>query len=243
MIGRWHNSKESSRKMAGEALTSDCAAVQAKFSSYLDGAVSGVEMGIISRHLKLCRTCDKEFLVWRELQQALGSLGPEHPPQRLQAQLRTALAEERERGTHLPVFTRALSLWRSSLAPLALRFSGGLAATIILTAGLSWAFAVSGTVQANDDGMAHLVAPHYMYSEVPPEPITTHRDVPIVVDALVDSTGRVYYYRILEGPVDPGVNVRVENNLLSSVFQPATVFGVPVRGHVVITYTGVLVKG
>jgi hypothetical protein len=27
------------------------------------------------------------------------------------------------------------------------------------------------------------------------------------------------------------------------VFKPATVFGVPVRGHVVVTFTGVSVKG
>jgi hypothetical protein len=98
-------------------------------------------------------------------------------------------------------------------------------------------------VQANDDAMAHLVAPHYMYSQVPPEPINTQRDMPIVVDAMVDSSGRVYRYTILEGPKDAEVNVRIENNLLSSVFKPATVFGVPVRGHVVMTYTGVSVKG
>ena len=98
-------------------------------------------------------------------------------------------------------------------------------------------------VFANDDAMAHLVAPRYLYSQVPPEPISTKRDVPIVVDAMVDSSGRVYSYTILEGSTDSEVIVRVENNLLSSVFAPATVFGVPVRGHVVITYTGVSVRG
>jgi hypothetical protein len=82
-----------------------------------------------------------------------------------------------------------------------------------------------------------------MYSEVPPQQISTKRDVPIIVDAMVDSSGRVYRYTILEGPTDREVNIRVENNLLTSVFTPATVFGVPVRGHVVITYTGVSVRG
>lgn len=98
-------------------------------------------------------------------------------------------------------------------------------------------------VQANDDAMAHLVAPRYLYSQVPPEPIETRRDVPIVVEALVDNKGRVYDYAILAGPRDAEVKVRVENNLLGSVFKPATVFGVPVRGHVVMTYTGVSVRG
>ncbi len=242
---RWrrHNSEEPSRQTTVGASSQPCAAIQAEFSAYLDGAVSGVEMGLISRHLRQCSRCDVEFEVWRELQQSLGSLRPEPPPARLQAWLRTALAEERRRGAHLPPLARSLYWWRRSVAPFALRLAGGLAATILLTAGLSWVFAVPSTVQANDDAMAHLVPPRYLYSATPPQPITTRTGVPIVVEALVDNHGRVYSYRILEGPNDPEVNLRVENNLLSSVFKPATVFGVPVRGDVVMTYSGVLVKG
>jgi hypothetical protein len=221
----------------------ECAAVRSGFSGYLDGAVSGVEMAAISRHLRDCDDCAKDFNVWREVQRSLGELGPQLPPARLQARLRAAIAAERERGAHLPFFQRALLLWRSSIAPLALRLSGGFAVAVVLAGGLFWMFGAPVDVQANDDAMAHLVAPRYMYSQVPPEPINTKRDVPIVVDAMVDSSGRVYRYTILEGPTDNEVVVRVENNLLSSVFAPATVFGVPVRGHVVITYTGVSVRG
>lgn len=227
----------------GESNLGVCAGVRSEFSSYLDGAVSGVEMAAISEHLEQCSECAKDFHVWREVQRSLGELGPEHPPARLQARLRAAIAAERERGAHLPLPQRALLLWKRTLAPLALRLSGGLAFTVMLAGGLSWIFGSPITVQANDDAMTHLVAPHYMYSEVPPEPIETERDVPIVVDAMVDSSGRVYRYTVLAGPTDPRVQVRVENNLLSSVFQPATVFGVPVRGHVVLTYTGVSVRG
>ena len=226
-----------------DAPIDDCASVRSGFSGYLDGVVSGVEMAAISRHLRDCDDCAKDFNVWREVQRSLGELGPQLPPARLQARLRAAIAAERERGAHLPFFQRALLLWRSSIAPLALRLSGGFAVAVVLAGGLFWMFGAPVDVQANDDAMAHLVAPRYIYSQVPPEPINTKRDVPIVVDAMVDSSGRVYRYTILEGPTDNEVVVRVENNLLSSVFAPATVFGVPVRGHVVITYTGVSVRG
>ena len=220
-----------------------CSGVQAEFSAYLDGAVSGVEMAVISSHLKDCEDCAQDFKVWRQVQQSLGELGPQTPPARLQTRLRAAIAAERERGAHLPFYQRALLIWKTSMAPLALRLSGGFAATLVLAGGLVWAFGAPITVQANDDAMANLVAPHYMYSQVPPEPISTLRDVPIVVDAMVDSSGRVYRYTILEGPSDNDVKVRVENNLLSSIFTPATVFGVPVKGHVVMTYTGISVRG
>jgi hypothetical protein len=217
--------------------------VRSAFSAYLDGAISGLEMASISGHLESCSECSTDFNVWREVQRSLGDLGPAQPPARLQTRLRAAIAMERERGAHLPFPQRALLLWKSSIAPLALRVSGGLAAAIMLAGGLSWMFGAPIVVQANDDAMAHLVAPHYLYSQVPPEPINTQRDVPIVVEAMVDSTGRVYDYSILEGPHDQQVRVRVENNLLGCVFKPATVFGVPVRGHVVMTYTGVSVRG
>ncbi len=228
---------------AAEVPVAECSAVRSGFSAYLDGAVSGIEMAAISRHLKDCDDCAKDFNVWRQVQRSLGDLGPQAPPARLQARLRAAIAAERERGAHLPFFQRMLLIWRSSIAPLALRLSGGLAMSVVLAGGLFWMFGAPMAVLANDDAMAHLVAPHYLYSQVPPEPISTKRDVPIVVDAMVDSSGRVYSYTILEGSTDSAVIVRVENNLLSSVFAPATVFGVPVRGHVVITYTGVSVRG
>jgi len=226
-----------------EEIRSECAAVRCEFSAYLDGAVSGVEMSIISAHLKECRECAKDFSVWRDVQRSLVELGPARAPMGLQARLRATLAAERERGAHLPLHNRMLLLWRTSCAPFALQIGGGLAAAAILAGGLSWMFGAPIPVQANDDGMAHLVGPRYVGSNMPMEPITTRVDVPVVVEAMVDSDGRVYDYTFLEGPKDPAVRVRVENNLLGSVFQPATVFGVPVRGHLVVTYTGILVRG
>jgi hypothetical protein len=133
--------------------------------------------------------------------------------------------------------------WGRTLAPLALRFSGALAVALLLAGSLGWLFSAPIAVQANDDRMANFVGPHYLYSQVLPQPIITHRDVPIVVEAKVDTAGRVYDYAILEGPTDQKVRISLEQNLLASVFRPATVFGVPVRGHVVLTFTGVSVQG
>ena len=237
---------ENSRE-ARKAPDTDCSALRSKFSAYLDGALTGVEMAALSAHLEGCEACAADFEAWRSIQRCLGELGPAKVPERLQSRLQQAIAAERERGSYLPAHQRALLLWKISIAPMALRLSGGLAAALMLAGGLSLMFGAPIAVQANDDGLAHLVAPQYLYSQVPPEPIKTYRDVPIVVEAMVDSKGRVYDYSILNGPNDvkqsAQLRTRIENNLLSSVFRPATVFGVPVRGHVVLTYTGVSVRG
>ena len=218
-----------------------CDTVRRGFSAYLDGALSGVEMAALSGHMESCNGCAEEFTAWRHIQSALAELGPAQPPPRLQARLRAAIAQERELGSYLPWMQRALRTWSATLAPVALRVSGGLAAAVVIAASLGWVF--GAPIQANDDRLAHLVAPRYLYSQVPPQPIAAGRDVPIVVEALVDTEGRVYDYEILAGPTDRAVQVRMQQNLLASVFKPATVFGVPVRGHVVLTYMGLSVRG
>ncbi|HEY5382676.1 MAG TPA: anti-sigma factor [Acidobacteriaceae bacterium] len=221
----------------------ECQTVQAAFSSYLDGAMSGLEMGRMAEHLDVCRGCAAEFRAWRKVQTALGELGPAKAPRRLQAQLRMAMAAERARGSYLSISGRVVRVWKTSVAPLALQGAGGLVAAMLLAGGLFRLFAPGIAVQANDDDLAHLIAPHYLYSQVPPQPIQTGHEVPILVEAKVDTRGRVYDYVILDGPSDREVRLRVEQNLLSSVFQPATVFGVPVDGQVMLTYTGVSVEG
>jgi len=222
-----------------------CEQVRLEFDAYLDSAMSGVEMQAMAGHLEACVPCAREFDELRLLQQYLSGLGTATAPDRLQQQLCETLAVERERGTHLAWQGRILLSWKSWLAPLVLRVSGGLAAALVLAGGLGWLFAAPlvSSVQANDENMAHLVAPHYLYSEVPAQPIDTHRDVPVVVEAQVDAQGRVYDYRIVAGPEDPAVKMKVEENLLASVYKPATAFGVPVRGQVVVTYAGVVVRG
>lgn len=222
---------------------SGCLEAQAAFSSYLDGALSGVEMGRVADHLADCAPCSTEFDAWRAMQTALVDLGPAKPPMRLQERLRAALDIERDHGRHLPLFERVGLIWRTSVAPLAVQTAGGMLAAVLLLAGLFRLFGPGLEVQANDDGLAHLIAPRYLYSDVPPMAVETGRDVPVLIEAKVDTRGRVYDYTIIDGPNNPLVRSQVEQNLLSSVFTPATVFGVPVDGHVMLTYTGVSVRG
>ena len=162
----------------------------------------------------------------------------------LQAQLRDALAGERQHQRYLSPVQRVAAFCQRTLLPAGLRVGAGLAAAVVLMGGVAWFVGGAVPVQANDDRLAHLNPPRYLYSQDTPEPITTgSRFVAVLVEADVDANGRVYDYRLLEGPHDAATRVRIESNLLDSVFKPATVFGVPVPGHAVITYTAVTVRG
>jgi len=96
-------------------------------------------------------------------------------------------------------------------------------------------------VQANDEPLGALTAPHLLYSTATADSILTGADNPIIVEASVDERGRVYDYKIVSGAADFAVRSQVANQLLSSIFQPASAFGVPVRGRVVVTFAGISV--
>lgn len=223
-----------------------CREVKAKFSPYLDGAMTGGAMASMAAHLAECADCGKEFAELRGIQSVLGSMGPAKAPAGLQARLRSALAAEREKNTHLSWYQRGWLLWERTLRFPVMRGATGTAAALLLIGGVVTAVELAGVptaVQANDEALGAVTAPHYLYSEVPPQPIEFGRELPVVVEAMIDSSGRVYDYTILSGPTDESVERRLQANLLVSRFQPATVFGQPVPGHLVMTFTGVAVRG
>lgn len=223
-----------------------CREVKAKFSPYLDGAMSGGAMASMARHLSECTDCKTEFADLRGIQTVLGSMGPAKTPAGLQARLRSAIAAEREKNTHLSWMQRVGLVWNRSLRFPVMRGATGAAAALLLIGGVVASVEMAGVptaVQANDEALGAVTAPHYLYSEVPPQPIEFGRELPVVVEAMIDSNGRVYDYTILSGPTDESVERRLQANLLVSRFQPATVFGQPVPGHVVMTFTGVAVRG
>lgn len=96
---------------------------------------------------------------------------------------------------------------------------------------------------ANDEPLGAMTSPHYLYSATSPQAIITARDSVIVVEAYVNADGRVYDYNIVSGPETAAIQSQIVDQLLLSVFEPARVFGSPVRGRVVLTFSGISVRG
>jgi hypothetical protein len=66
----------------------------------------------------------------------------------------------------------------------------------------------------------------------------------VVLEAVVDRNGRVQDYRVLSSP--DGVNVvdqQIKNMLIFTIFRPATSFGRPTTGRVVLSFSNIDVKG
>jgi anti-sigma factor RsiW len=192
-----------------------------------------------------CDSCARELAAWRATQEAISALGPARAPADLGLRLRVAIS--RERARHNSRLLDRLSLaWENAVRPMLLQVTGGLVGSVALMGGTALLLGVAAAPQqvlANDEPLGAITAPHYLYSTASPGAIVSGHDTTIIVEASVDSRGRVYDYTIVSGPQDEAVRTQVANQLLGSVYQPASAFGVPVRGRVVVTFAGISVHG
>jgi hypothetical protein len=232
-----------------------CAAIQARFSEYLDGAISGHEMLEISRHIEGfedhgsripgCPNCGRELTAWRTTQNAVSVLRPAKAPADLPLKLRIAISREYARRNSR-LLDRLSLAWENVVRPLVVQVSAGFAGSVVLVGSIILLLGVVAAPQpvlANDEPLGAITAPHYLYSTVSPEAIVTRHDSVILVEALVDTAGRVYDYNIVSGPQSEVVRSQIASQLLGSVFQPASAFGVPVRGRILMTFAGISVRG
>lgn len=221
-----------------------CKSVRAQFSAYLDGNLTGVVMRKMADHLGACSECAGEFGVWRQMQQSLAALGPIRPPADLGLRIRVALSQEQARSPRNRLAIWKVR-WQNSVAPLLLQASAGLASAVVLIGAMAFligAFAAPETAAARDEPIGMASSPHFLYSGTDVG-TASRRGNPVTVEVFVDQQGRVYDYDIVSGPSDEATRAYLETLLLTSVFQPATTYGQPVRGVALLTFSRVSVQG
>lgn len=224
---------------------STCSRMQRQFSHYLDGDVPGKDMLALTEHLRSCADCTAEFATWRRSQSLVSALGPTKPPADLALRLRVAISQESLR-TPRERLGRFQVRWENSFRPFLFRAAAGLACALLLvgSAGmLVGSIASPDSVEAQDQPLVGSSAPHLLYSSFQADDAVGRRDDPIVLQVFVDGRGRAYDYKVLSGQVDEQTRASLDNLLLFSVFSPARFFDQPVRGSVVMSFSGVNVRG
>ena len=233
------------------SLTIGCPAARTSFAEYLDGRLTGREMQQVTLHLENCTHCAREFEAERSMLRALATLGPvsgeAKEPENLVLRIRVAISQERAQRRRSKLVDLHLA-WRNTVGPFLLQLSAGFASAVLLlgtVAVLVGMFAHPEHASAQDEPLGMATAPRFLYHSgaTPDTDQIGTTNGPVVVEAYVNGSGRVYDYRIVTGPTDPQTRAEVENLLLFSVFEPARSFGQPVRGLAVLSFSGVSVHG
>ena len=222
-----------------------CAHFREQFSEYLDGAVTGAVMHEIAGHLEVCSGCAAEFAEWRNAQSLISSIGPAKAPADLSLRLRVALSQE-SANTVEEKIARGRVRWENTFLPLVWRATAGFASTVALLGGVALLigmFASPEPLLARDEPLGKVSSPRFLYPSVEPAGGVAEGSNPVVVLAFVNGEGRVYDYKIISGNADPKTRSQLEDSLVFSVFAPAQVFGQPVPGTVLRSFSRVPVRG
>lgn len=222
-----------------------CAQVRPLFSPYLDGAVTGRQMRDLSRHLETCSACQQQYVSMRQTQQLLARVGPRKAPPDLALKLRVAISQEaaRSRRRQLDgVLTRLQNVVDVFMVPA----TAGLAATVVIFVVLM-GFLAPLQADHSDVPLMLYTAPRLQQSAFGTA-LDSINDDSLVIEAYVDSNGRVQDYRILsDSKADNALLSQVKKNMLIfttfTTFRPATSMGRPTTGRAVLSFSRVSVKG
>src|SRR5215831_6104586 len=219
----------------------NCRKARPLFSSYLDGAVSGVEMHEVSRHLDQCETCKTEYGQLETTRILLSSVGHKQAPPDLAVRIRITLASARTRTWRNSLRGRMVRL-QNALDAFMLPATAGMATAMVFFAGLIGFFVPPVSANPGDDAPAIFDTPPRLESSAFADS-GLDLDPSILIEPDIDATGSVQDYRIISGRDDAQVREQLNRALLMIRFAPAQSAGHPVPGKAIISFAHIHVKG
>lgn len=212
-----------------------CEKVQSWISADPDGNVSGERAEVVARHLAGCRQCAMRSKEMARLRTALRSLPQAAPPRQLTTRLRVIASHERaRRSEHVTWWVRlanGFALFADNLMrPLALPFAGGLLSALclfgMLMPSLLFQYSLHNDVPTGFYTEASL-------AEIPP---LGFADDETVIELTINQKGQITDYSVPSGKLDPALEAKVANLVMFSTGTPATFFGQPMTGKVLVSF-------
>ena len=212
-----------------------CMEIRNRFSEYLDDRCGLEERRSIRFHLDYCASCREDLEQMQAVQAELRGLPRRQVPRELSLNMRVHLSQRAHR--------RLFSGWRvrfeNALRPFLLPASGGVLTAVIffgLIMGTSFV-----PVSTMPDVPLSLVTPPRL-RELPPINLGTG-DQDLLLLTRIDAAGRVMSYRVLSGQVSPQFVHNLDLMIYFTTFDPATTFGRPTDGQVVLSLRRITVRG
>ncbi|MGH9544100.1 MAG: anti-sigma factor family protein [Terriglobales bacterium] len=223
----------------------NCAQARPLFSPYIDGAVTGKQMRELGSHLEACGRCSRQYSSLRQTQHLLAQIrrpkAPADLPLKLRVAISQAVAQSRRR-----YLDGVRVRWQNALDVFMVPATAGLAAAVVIFVVLMGFLAPLQADHSDVPLMLH-TAPQLQQSAFG-STLDSINDDSLVIEAYVDSKGRVQDYRILsDSKNDNALLPQVKKNMLIfttfTTFRPALSMGRPTTGRAILSFSRVSVKG
>jgi hypothetical protein len=219
-----------------------CKDAKPLLSLFLDGMLSGSEMRELRGHFDACADCKSESLLLSQMQRLIAGVGRKQPPAELALKLRVLASREVAHSRRKPwegISVRLENAFNAFMVPA----TAGMVSAIIIFGLLIGVLMPSRLSAANDVPTNLYTPPQLAFSPFGIEAGWVNTDS-LVVEAYVDSNGRVQDYRVLSAPENAKeIMPELNNMMIFTVFRPATSFGQPTSGRTILSFSKINVKG
>jgi hypothetical protein len=216
-------------------MSESCNEIRRHFSEFMEGWCAPEVAKSIRGHLGRCAGCREELDRTELISSDLASLPKRRVPPHVALQLRVRMSQT----LHRDIFRRFWVFVENTLHPVLIPASGGMLTAIVFF-GLIMGTNVVPVINTPDVPL-NVVTPARVRELAP---ITINADEqPVLVLTDIDADGNVRGYRVLSGQKSPQLMDELDHLIYFSVFQPATSFGRPTDGQVVLALRRITVRG
>jgi len=219
-----------------------CQLVRQKIGGYVQDGLDAAERIGVRRHLERCEVCFQEYEYQSRLASPLRELPAVEPPPELATAIRLRASSPR-----LGWFERWQIHLANLMSPVAIPAAGGLLSALILFFGLLLpAVTVTRVVNAagpdSDERTGLVTDPRFKDASPFPAPDD------LLVEAWIDQRGHITNFEVISPtPLGPAVEkmllLQSAGYLQTTRFEPATRFGQPTAGKVVLSLRRIHIRG
>jgi hypothetical protein len=219
----------------------NCKSVRSSLWEYTAGALDPSESSMVAAHLDECGECSLHRAEVRSVRTGLKHLPQMNVSSLLTTRLRVIASRERSRqalrrnlaARVADLRSRAKLVFDNLLRPIAVPAVGGMLASFLCIA------VIVDTLHVHpvwDNDIPFGVYTAVMIDDVSPFPLDGHD---VMVELTVDKDGKVSDFEVPRGNTSPDQLRDIGNLVLFGSFVPATAFGQPVTGKILVTISHV----
>ncbi|MGH9444320.1 MAG: zf-HC2 domain-containing protein [Terriglobia bacterium] len=212
-----------------------CLEIREQFSDYVDGLCSDEVQRSVRYHLRYCGCCQEELERAQVLGIELRGLPRAHLSAQADLRLKVRVSRELNKNLLTHVVVRLSNIFQGKFLPA----GAGLALAVLCFCLFLGFEAVPATTRP--DVALSFITPPQVVTLAPLDFDTGSK--PVIVLTNIDSTGQVMGYKVVSGQHSPELMHNLDRLIYSSRFSPATTFGEPTDGKVILALKQITVRG